>query len=80
MSLPDSVFFSFTSDICMMFCELSTLLQVRERERKHLKTVSLKSHVFSVREVTIFHVRYVRARRRHTISPKWRRHLNNTMF
>ena len=37
------------------------------------EVVSFKSHVFSIREATIFHVRYVRADviREHAISPKW---------
>ena len=41
----------------------------------NVKTFVVKqSHVLSIREVTIFHVRYVRADailREHAISPKW---------
>ena len=36
-----------------------------QRERECQKIMSLKSHVLSIREVTIVHVVYVRARKRH---------------
>ena len=63
-------------------CTLRKQIRERERERERQTIVFLKSHVFSIREVTILHVRCVRADviREHEMSPKRRRHLETAQF